>query len=159
MSDVERVANLAQELGVTIAVAESLTCGALCAELGKGDDASDWLVGGVVAYSSRTKFDVLGVDEGPVVTEKAARQMVEGVRKLLTSDAAVAVTGVGGPDPEEGRSPGTVYIAACVRDRVSVSLHHFEGEPSEVVEQTVTEAIGHLRDALEGTPTGRPGND
>ena len=50
----------------------------------------------------------LGVDPGPVVTALAARQMAGGVARLLGADVAISVTGVGGPDEEEGQPPGTV---------------------------------------------------
>jgi nicotinamide-nucleotide amidase len=148
MSGAAQLADLVQELGITIAVAESLTCGSLAAEIGKGENASQWLAGGVVAYTERTKFDVLGVEEGPVVTDRAARQMAEGVRRLLKADAAVAVTGVGGPGPEEGRPSGTVFIASAFRGRTDVRCHEFEGDPPDVIEQSVAAAIDQLTSTL-----------
>ena len=55
---------------------------------------------------------MLGVESGPVVTEAAALQMARGVARLFGADVALSVTGVGGPDPEEGKPPGTVCEAA-----------------------------------------------
>jgi nicotinamide-nucleotide amidase len=143
-SDIERVAEHAQRLGITIATAESLTCGALSATLGKGENASEWFAGGVIAYLSRVKFEVLGVDEGPVVTERCARQMADGVRRLLHADVAVAVTGVGGPDPEEGKPPGTVFVATSIQGRDHVTAHSFERDPSKVIDETVKTALHQL---------------
>ena len=58
---------------------------------------------GVVAYHAEVKSRILGVDPGPVVTAWAARQMARGVGRLLRADVAISVTGVGGPDEEEGQ--------------------------------------------------------
>ena len=145
----ERVADLAQRRGITIAAAESLTSGALAAALGKGEDASEWFAGGVVAYFSRVKFDVLGVEEGPVITERCAEQMAEGVRRLLGADAAVAVTGAGGPGPEEGKPPGTVFVATSIDGRVVVKQYSFDGDPGTVVEKSVEGALSQLAAELD----------
>src|SRR6187402_1462787 len=100
-SRVERIADLAVDLEVTVATAESLTSGTVAKTLGAGPNAADWFCGGVVAYQEPVKFDVLGVREGPVVTAECAEQMATGVRKLLGADVVVSATGVGGPDPSE----------------------------------------------------------
>src|SRR5689334_17015633 len=98
----ERIADLASAAGTTIAVAESLTSGAIASALGASPQAGDWFAGGVVAYSSHVKFDVLGVAPGPVITASCAREMAAGVGTLLTADLVAAVTGAGGPGSEEG---------------------------------------------------------
>ncbi len=148
-TDAERIARAAGASGVTIAVAESLTGGAIAQALAKAPDASEWFAGGVVAYSVETKNRALGVPVGPVVTGPVARQMAEGVRELVGADVAVAVTGVGGPDVEEARPPGTVFMAVSHGEETHVSEHAFEGEPGEIVEQTVAAALLALRDALD----------
>src|SRR4051812_7577870 len=104
-SDIDRIAEVAQRRGLTIAVAESLTSGALGNAMGKGENDAEWSAGGIVAYQSRVKFNVLDVDPGPVITERCARQMAEAIRRLLKVDVAAAVTGAGGPDPEEDKPP------------------------------------------------------
>jgi nicotinamide-nucleotide amidase len=124
-----------------IAVAESLTGGALSAALAKAGDAGEWFAGGVVAYRNATKYRVLGVPEGPVVTAEAARAMALGVLDLTGADLAVAVTGVGGPGPEEGRPEGTVFICAASRSEVRDAERAFEGEPAEVVEGAIEHAL------------------
>jgi nicotinamide-nucleotide amidase len=65
MSDrerVERIADLAADTEISIATAESLTCGTLAKELGAGPNAADWFAGAVVAYQEPVKFEVLGVE-------------------------------------------------------------------------------------------------
>lgn len=133
---VEAIASFARSHGFGIGVAESLTSGQLAADLGAGPEAASWFRGGLVAYSSEVKFDVLGVRPGPVITEECARQMSWGVSSLLDADAVVATTGVGGPEPEEDEPPGTVYVATLVRGRQTCERLDLGGDPAEVLAQT-----------------------
>lgn len=146
--DAQRIGDAALRAELSIAVAESLTGGAIAQALAKAPDASTWFAGGVVAYTVETKHRVLGVPMGPVVTAPTARQMAEGVRELLGADIGVAVTGVGGPGHEEGRPPGTVYLACATVTGTRVYEHAFDGEPEHIVEQTVQAALRALRDEL-----------
>ena len=145
---VEAIAHAATSNNLTVAAAESLTSGALLSALGRGDHAADWFRGGVVAYSAEVKAQVLGVSPGPVITARCAEEMAVGVARLLEADVAVATTGAGGPDPEEGQQPGTVYLGWFAHGRSGSELHLFDGSPSDIVEQTVTAALGLLRQAL-----------
>lgn len=148
MDAIEVIAKRAGAQSLRVACAESLTSGAIAAALGRGEDASSWFAGGVVAYSSTVKFDVLGVEQGPVITAPCAAQMADGVRTLLAADATVAVTGAGGPGEEEGEPAGTVYIATWVDGRSDVTRHLFDGDPAKVVEQTVQQALEQLAERL-----------
>jgi nicotinamide-nucleotide amidase len=100
---------LLRERGLTLAVAESLTGGALCDAFVSVPGASAVLRGAVVAYATPVKASVLGVDaallerEGPVHPD-VARAMADGVRRVLAvdgrpADVGVATTGVAGPEP------------------------------------------------------------
>ncbi|GGB97493.1 CinA family protein [Cellulomonas carbonis] len=102
--------------GLTVAVAESLTGGAVCDALVGVAGASACLRGGVVAYATDVKESVLGVD--PVLLARlgavhpaVAVQMAQGVRRLLAAEVGLATTGVAGPDPQDGHPPGTVHVA------------------------------------------------
>jgi nicotinamide-nucleotide amidase len=146
------LARLAEEHGFTVGVAESLTGGKIACELGAAPDSSTWFRGSLVAYAPDVKFEVLGVPPGPVVTEECARAMADGVAKLLAADLAVAVTGVGGPDEEEGHPPGTVWFSVVSpRDR-HAELRQFDGEPEDILEATTQHA---LRLLLDAAPRGR----
>ena len=134
--------------GRSVAAAESLTSGAIASALGRGDDASAWFAGGVVAYAERVKREVLGVTAASVLSPQCARELATGAARLLGADVAVAVTGVGGPDPEEGLPPGTVYAAVCIGDDVTDAAWRFDGDPAAVVEQTVLAALRLVRAAL-----------
>jgi nicotinamide-nucleotide amidase len=145
---VERIADLAAQRKVRVVTAESLTSGEVATRLGAGPNAADWFGGGIVAYQEPVKFDVLGVDEGPVVTETCARQMAQGARKLLDAGLAVSCTGVGGPDPSEGKPAGTVFVAAATDGDVVVREHRFEGSPEEVLDQTASSCLELVEELL-----------
>jgi nicotinamide-nucleotide amidase len=148
---VEAIADLAGRHQLVVGVAESLTCGHLAATLGAGPEASTWLRGGIVAYASEVKFEVLGVTPGPVITERCAVEMARGVARVLDASATVAVTGVGGPDPEEGEPPGTVYVATLVNGRCDSRRLELKGEPPEVVERTTALALEALLEAISAS--------
>ncbi|HEY5110399.1 MAG TPA: competence/damage-inducible protein A [Acidimicrobiales bacterium] len=96
--------------GLTLGLAESLTGGLAASRLVNVPGASTWFRGSVVSYASEVKFDVLGVPEGPVVSEDAARAMAEGARRVLGADVGLSVTGVAGPTEQDGQPVGTVFV-------------------------------------------------
>lgn len=104
--------------GQTIAVAESLTGGAVLDALVAVAGASACVRGGVVAYATDVKRDLLGVPatlldaHGPVHPE-VALAMAEGARRVLRADLGLATTGVAGPDPVAGHRPGEAYVAVA----------------------------------------------
>ena len=104
--------------GLSVATAESLTGGLVCAALVDVPGASAVVRGAVVAYATELKASVLGVDAallartGPVDAE-VARQMARGVRERLGADVGLATTGVAGPGPADGHEAGTVYVAVA----------------------------------------------
>ena len=134
----------------SVAVAESLTSGSLGCHLGAAEGSSQWFRGGVIAYTADVKFSVLGVDPGPVVTPGCARQMASGVANLMDADIGVALTGVGGPGPEEGKPEGTVFIAIVDDDGEQVEEHHFSGGPAAVVYAATHQALAMLEASLHG---------
>lgn len=145
----EQIAELASSRGLWVAAAESLTGGAVSSALAAAPGASDWYHGGVVAYSPRVKQHVLGVTPGPVVTDRCANELATGVAKVLEADAAVSTTGVGGPDPEEGEEPGTVYLGVVAPGYADCRRVELEGSPDEVVELATEEALALLLHALQ----------
>ena len=152
----ERVADLATSYGLRVAVAESLTAGRISSFLGRGEAASEWYRGAVVAYDEEVKYGVLGVARGPVVTTACAEQMADGVRTLLGADVALGITGVGGPGPQEDCPPGTVHLAVAT-EAGTRSLHtRLPGDPGDVVVAATTLALDELVRALEHRPPGDP---
>jgi len=106
----DAVARALASEGWTVGLAESVTGGLAASRLVNVPGASAWFRGSVVSYASQVKFDVLGVPEGPVVSEAAAMAMAEGARRVLGADVGLAITGVAGPDEQDGRPPGTVFV-------------------------------------------------
>jgi len=148
----EELAEIATRAHLSIAVAESLTAGNLAAALGAASDAGEWFRGGIVAYSRHVKHHVLDVPPGPVVCEAAADAMAAGVKKMMDATLAVAVTGAGGPDPQDGHEPGSVWFSVATDEACVASHHQFDGDPERVLEQTVEHALGLLLAAAEKLP-------
>lgn len=133
--------------GKTLVTAESLTGGGIGAALTSVSGSSAVYKGGVISYTNWVKQTVLGVPEDVLldhgaVSELTARFMVQGVRKLLCADIALAVTGLAGPSGDEYGNPvGTVYIGYEDEIRSVVKQHHFSGSREDVREQTIMEAL------------------
>lgn len=145
----ESIGELATARKVAIAVAESLTSGSITMCLGAATNAQQWFRGGVTAYTPETKVKVLGVSPGPVVTAQCATEMAQGVSRLTGATISVSVTGVGGPEPAEGKPAGTVFIAVWDGTTAHVEEHHFAGAPETVLEQTVLHALTLLRQVTD----------
>lgn len=111
-----RVVRIARRSGLTVATAESLTAGLVSARIADVPGASAVLRGGVVSYATDLKVSLLGVPTGLLeqhgaVHPEVALAMAAGVRQRLGADLGVGTTGVAGPDPQDGRPPGTAYVA------------------------------------------------
>lgn len=152
----DRVAELATSRGLRVAAAESLTAGRISSFLGRGEAASEWYRGAVVAYDEDVKFEVLDVTRGPVVTAACARQMADGVRRLLGADVALGITGVGGPGPQEDCPAGTVHLAVATEAGTRELHTCLPGDPSEVVAAATTLALDELARELESRPPRSP---
>jgi nicotinamide-nucleotide amidase len=144
----QRIGQLALADGLTVVVAESLTAGRIAQALGAAPDASTWFAGGVIAYINETKYRLLGVSRGPVITGECAEQMARGALDAVGADASVAVTGVGGPGPEEGQPAGTVFISVSTKCAVRSTRHMLDGTPDEVVALTTVIALTQLKQML-----------
>jgi len=145
---VESIAQRAVDNGLRVVTAESLTSGSIAGRLGAGPDAADWFGGGVVAYQEPVKFNLLDVDEGPVVTRSCAEQMASGALRLFQADVAVSATGVGGPGPSEGKPAGTVFMTVMTSEKATTHELHLDGEPEEILAQTCDKAIEMLAELI-----------
>ena len=142
------VGALVEEAGLTVAVAESLTGGLAASRLVEVPGASQWFKGGVVAYDSEVKYDVLGVPEGPVVSEQAAAAMAEGVAKLLGADIGLGVTGVAGPTEQEGQPVGTVYFGVSISGDTEVVHVRLPGDRPRIRQYATISLLDLLRRRL-----------
>ena len=142
--------------GETLAVAESLTGGLVSARVVDVPGASAVLRGGVVAYATPLKHELLGVDEGLLARRGAvdpdvAVAMAEGVRSRLRTTWGVATTGVAGPDPQDGSPPGTVYVAVAGPAGAQVARHVVPGNRPAVRAAAVDAALRLLLAVTAGS--------
>ncbi len=163
MTGPDRAARLVARLttaGRSVAVAESLTGGAVVARLVGVAGASAVVRGGIVAYDTALKASLLGVPPALLATYGAvhpevAAAMAEGVRRAAAvdghpADLGVATTGVAGPDPLGSAPVGLVYVAVADAAGTTVREHRFEGDRAAVREQAADAALALLDDVLGG---------
>jgi len=96
---------------LSLGLAESVTGGLVAARVTAIPGSSDVVRGSIVSYASEVKFDLLGVEPGPVVSEQAALQMAHGARVRLGADIGLALTGVAGPSEQDSMPVGTLCVA------------------------------------------------
>ncbi len=135
--------------GVTLAVAESITGGLIASRLVSIAGASKWFRGGVVSYASEVKFDLLKVPRGPVVSPEAAEAMAVGVRSLLSSDIGLSVTGVAGPEEQDGQPAGTVFVGLAMGETVEHVALRLPGDRPRIRAYSAISALDALRRALD----------
>ncbi|MFE2430143.1 CinA family protein [Streptomyces sp. NPDC059373] len=158
MTAAARVLRMLDERGATLAVAESLTGGLLAAELTGVPGASRTFRGSVTAYATELKARLLGVDavllaERGAVDPEVARAMAEGVRAALSADWGLATTGVAGPDPQDGKPVGTVYVAVAGPGASARARDlRLEGDRAAIRGAAVGAALALLEQALEQAP-------
>jgi nicotinamide-nucleotide amidase len=142
------VVDLLRERGLTLGVAESLTGGLVGARLTAHAGAGDVVRGSIASYASEVKFDLLDVPEGPVVSEQAAAAMAEGARRVLHADVGIAVTGVAGPDEQDGQPVGTVFLAVAMDDGTEVVQTRLPGDRKRIREFSTITLLDLLRRRL-----------
>lgn len=137
--------------GWTLGVAESLTGGLVGARVCDVPGASRAFRGSVVSYATEVKRSVLGVTAAEVVSAECAVQMAEGARRVLGSDVGLAVTGVAGPDEQEGRPVGTVWFALALPDGdTTTTTVRLPGDRERVRQFAAITGLNLLRMRLEG---------
>jgi nicotinamide-nucleotide amidase len=142
------VVDLLQARGYTLAIAESVTGGAVTSRLVDVAGVSATLVGAIVSYDSEVKFDLLGVDRGPVVNEQTAQQMAEGVRRLLETDVGISLTGVAGPTEQNGMPVGTLCVGVALPNRTVTRTFRLPGQRDQMRQMSVITALDLLRREL-----------
>lgn len=146
------VADLARH-GLTLGVAESVTGGALADFFIRVPGASAVVRGGIVAYATDLKRELLGVDgdllatAGPV-DPRVAHAMAAGVRHVTGADVGLATTGVAGPAQQGGQPVGTVYIAVVTPGATAVRGWRLSGDRAALRQASVRLAAALVRSAL-----------
>ncbi len=147
-SNARQVVLALRDQGLTIATAESLTGGLVCAALVDVPGASLVVRGGIVAYATDLKAALLEVPVDLLAARGAvdpdvASAMADGVRARCGADIGVATTGVAGPDPQDGMPVGTVHLAVAGpgAGRVQVESVLFTGDRNSIRRQSVDSAL------------------
>lgn len=147
------VLQMLRKRGATLAVAESVTGGLIGGRITNTPGSSSVFRGGVISYASDVKFDVLGVAPGLVVSESAAIEMARGVRRVLNSSVSLAVTGVAGPDEQDGKPAGTLCMGVVLEDGSEHSTTSvLPGQRDQMRQFSVITALSFLRSLLLKTP-------
>ncbi len=154
----EAIGNLLRERRLTLATAESCTGGYLAHRITTVSGSSDYFTGSVVAYSNAVKQKVLGVRESTLrrygaVSEATVREMVQGVRKALGADAAIATSGIAGPTGGTPEKPvGTIWIAAGCGEELHTRKLQLGTDRLLNIQLTGVFALDLLRKILLQTP-------
>ncbi len=146
------VGELLYDRGATLSVAESLTGGLLASKVVSHPGASRYFLGGVVSYATEAKREILGVRDLPVISSEVASDMAVGVSRLFSSDYGLSLTGVAGPDSQEGKEPGTVWIGISAKGDVYTKQIFLGGDRERVRWYSAMSALDLLRLYLKESP-------
>ena len=146
ITQIEILVQFLKQRGMTVATAESCTGGLLGKSITDISGSSAVYPGGVISYCNRIKHEILGVEQelldtlGPV-SEPVARQMAEGVRRVIGADLGIGITGIAGPNSDDtGRPVGLVYVSASDGESTLVRACHFDGDRGAIRAQAAEAA-------------------
>jgi nicotinamide-nucleotide amidase len=150
------LARLLRERAATLAVTESCTGGMIASRITDVAGASDYFLGGIVAYSNDVKQALLGVSSELLqahgaVSELCAAAMADGVRSALGADYSLATTGIAGPAGGTDEKPvGLVYIAVADQRGTMVAEHNWPGTREQFKQRVSQMAFNMLRKRILG---------
>ncbi|MGY0691629.1 competence/damage-inducible protein A [Virgibacillus sp. FSP13] len=150
----EKVFQLLQEKGLTLAAAESLTGGMFSDRFVAIPGASAVFAGGIVCYDTKVKENVLHISseiihEKGTVSNECANEMATNIAKLLDATIGISFTGVAGPDTVEGQPAGTVFIAISTKTGQQVEKFTFQGDRKTVRNKAVMKGYELLFQSLK----------
>ena len=149
-----RLVELLLERNMTLSTAESCTGGMLAQMLTAVPGVSAVYAGGFVTYATRQKHDMLGVpkkvlkEEG-AIAKKTAKCMALGAAGKTGTDVAISVTGNAGPETQEGKPVGLVYVGICIDGKESAKKFMLEGDRQSIRRQVCLAALELAIDKLE----------
>lgn len=149
------VAELLERKKIHVTTAESCTGGLIAGTLVNVPGISAWFEEGYITYSNEAKEKLLGVSHATLETQGAvssqtAEEMAVGAAKAAGTQAAIAVTGIAGPDGGTADKPvGLVYAGCFCNETVRVEKHLFNGDRGEVRAKSVQAALTLLKEVLQ----------
>ena len=146
LSPEARLFKLLKETGLTISVAESCTGGLVCSRLVSNPGVSEYFKEGFITYTNKAKRKTLEVSKSTLkkqgaISGQVAKEMALGAAVNTDSDIAVAITGNAGPEAEEDKPVGLVYIGIYCQGKVKAFEYSLEGEREDIRQQAATEAL------------------
>ena len=148
--------------GANVAVAETVTGGAVCALLCGVAGASDYVDRGSVVYGYDAHRRALGVtreglDDHGAVSDPVARELAQRARDLADTTWGVSTTGIAGPSGGTADKPvGTAFVGVAHAGAwgsgasyAAAERFEFEGDRLEVIERTARAALSVLLDHVE----------
>lgn len=141
-----RLVQLLKKAELTISTAESCTGGLLASSLVDVPGVSAVFREGFVTYSNKAKRRTLGVSKSTIrkdgaISEQTAKEMATGAALAADTDIALSVTGNAGPDADEEKPVGLVYIGIYAKGKVRVERHSFTGSRQEIRKAAVEAAF------------------
>jgi len=139
------------ERGITLALAESCTGGALASEIVSVEGASAVLLEGAVTYSNQAKISRLNVNPATIksfgaVSEECAVEMAAGIAETSGADIGIAITGIAGPDGGTAEKPvGLVYIAMFNSGHTEIRKLQLSGNRQRIRDRACAQALDMLR--------------
>lgn len=145
----KRVHLLLRAEGATVATAESLTGGRLAVRFTDVPGVSETFLGGAVTYATELKTSMLGVEEEivekhGVISGECAEAMASGVRAVTGATYGLSTTGVAGPDSQEDKPAGTVYVGLAGPGFVTSELLELDGDRTHIQEATCEAVLAAL---------------
>ena len=150
----QELVSLLKDKQLVITTAESCTGGMIASRIVSVPGASAVFKEGYITYSDEVKSRVLGVKKSTLeqyfaVSAETAGEMAEGAAKIANADIAISVTGVAGPDKEDGKPVGLVYIGCSYKGRISVREYNFTGERADIRNAATDEALKFAADIIK----------
>ncbi|GAB2959487.1 hypothetical protein GCM10027048_28630 [Hymenobacter coalescens] len=149
---------------LTLALAESCTCGWVAAQLAPAQGVSNVLLGSVVTYHAEAKQRLLGVkkktlEEYTAESQQISNEMVEGLHKQLPADVCVSITGLFGPGSSEtpDKPAGTIFVTVLMEGHAHEYREVLKGAPEklrELAADFIYTKLGELLDRRQASPTG-----
>jgi PncC family amidohydrolase len=147
-------ASLVRALGersLVLGAAESLTGGLFAFLVTREEGAGEAFRGSLVTYQTEAKRLLLGVGE-PVISAAAAERMAEAALRQFQCHVAVSLTGVAGPETQEGMPVGTVFIGVATQSGTATGSFHFEGKPDQIRFAAAAEAARMAEHSVGSAP-------
>ena len=140
------IANILSENNLTLSIAESCSAGGISSEICSVPGSSSYFMGGVIAYSNKSKRRDLNVEDISIkkfteVSSEVAVQMSEGIKERFSTDFSLSTTGYAGPN---GKDVGKVYISVSTPSKTEVKKFFFEGDRKEITDKIIEESIQFL---------------